>query len=476
MEGYKKMKQVSSILCLRRPVLGIFADSLICLIVSWLFLFSDVFASTYHVRTDGNNNCNGLTDAAGLSGNCAFRTVLKGIQTAVGGDNVIVHTGNYTGEALASVRSGSSGSLIAIQAATGEIISISRISITHNYNVISGFVLTLPGGWNSGAVQLTGSFNQAINNTVLGNNRGDSGYGNAFGIAGNNNTVSYNIIDGQRNAADKSFTWAFHIGGNYNEITHNLIKDTNSIERVFELYGTYNHIAYNEVSNVAWTIGGGSHPDLFQVFGSNDSYGHVIENNYFHDFDGQLGNLETSGGIKDNWIFRNNIFANITSAFFGHWGTLYFYNNTFYRTSYASNGTNLIFGAYGGTATPISNAFIACGTSASNGWYDSGVANADYNFVSNTPTGGTKSGFSEVHGRNGGNPLLTAVYDNCVANVCDFRPRSGSVLIDNGVAVAGFSSDYAGTSRPQGLRWDIGAFEFIGGTFIPKYPGSILVR
>jgi hypothetical protein len=41
----------------------------------------------------------------------------------------------------------------------------------------------------------------------------------------------------------------------------------------------------------------------------------------------------------------------------------------------------------------------------------------------------------------------------------NFKLQSSSLLIDAGVTLTGFSNDYAGTTRPQGSAWDIGAIE-----------------
>jgi hypothetical protein len=60
-------------------------------------------ARTYYVRTDGNDACNGLTNAAGSSGACAFLTIQKAITTAATLDlsafNVTINvaSGTYTG-------------------------------------------------------------------------------------------------------------------------------------------------------------------------------------------------------------------------------------------------------------------------------------------------------------------------------------------------------------------------------------------
>jgi hypothetical protein len=39
--------------------------------------------------------------------------------------------------------------------------------------------------------------------------------------------------------------------------------------------------------------------------------------------------------------------------------------------------------------------------------------------------------------------------------------QAGSPAIDAGLTLADVPMDYAGTSRPQGIRFDIGAFEYI---------------
>ncbi|OLD99475.1 MAG: hypothetical protein AUI36_44720 [Cyanobacteria bacterium 13_1_40CM_2_61_4] len=43
----------------------------------------------------------------------------------------------------------------------------------------------------------------------------------------------------------------------------------------------------------------------------------------------------------------------------------------------------------------------------------------------------------------------------------DFRLLSVSPLIDAGATLAAVTNDYAGVARPQGLRFDIGPYEFV---------------
>lgn len=57
-------------------------------------------AAIYYVRTGGNNNCDGLVNADGASGACAWATIQKAATTLVDGDTVRVQAGEYA-EAVA---------------------------------------------------------------------------------------------------------------------------------------------------------------------------------------------------------------------------------------------------------------------------------------------------------------------------------------------------------------------------------------
>jgi len=54
-------------------------------------------AKNYFVRQDGNNNCNGLYDTAGSSGNCAWSTLQYAADKVIAGDIVNIGDGTYAG-------------------------------------------------------------------------------------------------------------------------------------------------------------------------------------------------------------------------------------------------------------------------------------------------------------------------------------------------------------------------------------------
>ena len=50
----------------------------------------------------------------------------------------------------------------------------------------------------------------------------------------------------------------------------------------------------------------------------------------------------------------------------------------------------------------------------------------------------------------------------------DFRLKGSSSLIDKGINLSEVGDDYVGTKRPQGLRHDIGAYEFFTAVPAPR--------
>ncbi len=80
---------------------------------------------------------------------------------------------------------------------------------------------------------------------------------------------------------------------------------------------------------------------------------------------------------------------------------------------------------------------------------------------------------ASVDGDGGSFVLINTSRDFVNASAYDFRLKPGSLLIDAGTSVSGFSGDIVGATRPVGSAWDIGAFEWNGNKgVIPEDSGQ----
>jgi len=223
--------------------------------------------------------------------------------------------------------------------------------------------------------------------------------------------------------------------------------------------------------NVVRDFTGGGHPDLFQTFSINgrSSFDMLIEQNTFINCEAQLGMFEDQeglGGIR-NWVFRNNVFMDISMQANVYGTGFEFYNNTFYRCT-QNTGHPLLFRSAVGTrgraddCKVYNNIFFKCGRDPGNaiqGWYsvDAEVTGfvTDHNIVIGEGAGLGKTGFSEVNGINGQDPKFV---DGAAG---DLRLAAESPCIGTArVFTELFTTDRAGTRREE--LWDIGAFELNG--------------
>jgi hypothetical protein len=441
-------------------------NKLLCAIL--VFAFCGVCdAATYYVRTDGDNaRCSGLVDAsASAAPNCAKQTIQAAVDSANPSDTVIVNSGDYSRSvpSFRTARAGAAGQPITVKAALGEEVIVSRIELNHQYTVAQGFKVILAGNQSAAGIGVNASNVTVIGNRILGTGLSAVGISTYEGGSVSDVSINGNILEGRKTIAT-TFNIGIYVVGRNISVNNNIIRMVDSIERAFEAYGSDITFSKNECYDWIQTDYEAAHPDIFQIFGGATSQNILVEGNYFHDIVGQIGNLSTDGGTK-SWIFRNNIFANITSAIFVHI-PMEFYNNLFYRCGTVQ--VHPILHYPGSSITIKNNAFVGCGNgdTSSRGWYDGAVAK-NYNFVS-TVSGSSKSGFSgvESNGVNGGNLGFFAPNDNCVDNVCYFAINSSSAFANNGTVISGFSNDYSGAVRPQGTAWSIGPYEPTDGSGI----------
>lgn len=257
--------------------------------------------------------------------------------------------------------------------------------------------------------------------------------------------------------------------------------------------GVDNVFSRNYVADLGYT--NNSHSDAFEgATGAGFSKNWHIRQNWVETTDTNILTQVTSmgdptyphDGTYTNIQIYNNVFIFMSGGLAPIgldgpkvWNNLFAYVG--HQTSHA-----IVHGGQGGGLIGIdvrNNIFFGCGAGGVNtnaGWYANGTqtestnstfAFADYNYVAGSNftakavappddllhwavTG------QEVHGVNGGDPKFT---DS--ANY-DFRLLSTSPLINAGVVLSGFTTDFWG--RERGATWDIGPFdsltEVTGGT------------
>jgi hypothetical protein len=408
---------------------------------------------------------------------------------------------------------GLSGNYITIKAHSGETAIVSSainggFKINHAYIKINGFLIE--GATNdTGYIFLNrGTASRADYAYISNNTIQDTISTNAWGIylkeavaatpSPSNVTITGNILN------RLAYNCIGIFGGSYHIISSNIMIGKNNAATYGNdhdgiwLIASNTTVSGNEMYNFDSSASGYHGGDFLQVSGDTGIYqtvatDNIIENNYVHDNKSQIVQLSNDGlSTIHDWTFRNNIFANIGQKMNVYIPNTYIYNNVFYNIENpALIGTNgpVIQCRYRGTPTVsectgmkvYNNIFFGCAPGSNiNGWYyrdaSAGAIDADYNYVAKGDFS-AKTGFSEPHGINGGDPKFSNIANN------DFHLQSTSPAIDTGIALSGFFTDKDGINRPQNSAWDIGAYEYTGSappppadTTPPSAPSGIVVQ
>jgi PKD repeat protein len=179
------------------------------------------------------------------------------------------------------------------------------------------------------------------------------------------------------------------------------------------------------------------------------------------------------GSATYDTIFKNNIFSNCTT--YGAKIATGTQNYKFYNNTFTTSGTGV--GIFIGSDEVTKNddiefknniVYVLDGYAFTK---DSviDVVTSDYNcfyrvsagtLISYQGSNYTLAQFANYQSASGqdansisANPLLVSA--------SDFNLQAGSPCIDAGLTLAGVTSDYAGTLRPQGAGYDIGAYEYV---------------
>lgn len=296
---------------------------------------TSAFATTYYVRADGNNNCNGLYDAAGLSGNCAWKTLQKAADNVSAGDTVLVGNGTYTG--FYTETGGASGSPITFKAQssganitsrnsrTADCINLESWDGVADYIIVDGFNVSGCARMGIRAIAGTGIIIQ--NNTVY--NNGDCGifsggtpsiqvlynttYGNGSTILQHNIYISnagsdYPVIRGNHVYSSGGGS-GIQLNGDWLEggdgfIDHGIIEDNiihdnaaKGMSLISIRYGTIqNNVIYNQKSGA-----GGIH--IVDQQGSHYSINNTVVNNTIHE--PNIACVRVNSDNTDNVVFNN---------------------------------------------------------------------------------------------------------------------------------------------------------------------------
>jgi hypothetical protein len=212
-----------------------------------------------------------------------------------------------------------------------------------------------------------------------------------------------------------------------------------------------------------------SRSGIFQgINTSNITYDSNIIRNNGRTPEGCSSDFNNDHGIAchgSNNTFTNNLFyenvAGWAIALLGGGSGNFIGNNTFSGTNTGIDGL-LLLDTNESNTTIQNNIFYeatTCAILAINGQTQSNIT-ARNNLTYSTPltsTGNDYSAFTFTNNISGLDPFFEDFASN------DFHIQSNSPGVDAGTSISAPTVDLDDIDRPQGLNWDIGAYEFVGG-------------
>ena len=415
-----------------------------------------VEAATYYVATTGSdiNSC-----AVAQSPATPLQTIAAGIACLSSGDTLLVGDGNYAETIEANtIPNGTSSARTILKAINQRKAVLRPSSIGANCFQMSGnnHFLTLDGF----ACLHTGE--NPSGSTALGTlHIGDNSGVNTFSDISLLNWEIGNVNADNYTPANGNFATTAAIGLSF--ATSNFLMDNLYIHDIGMNQtppGCCNNAAYGY--GIYWSASGAT-----------------LTNSTFKNIAGFgiHGYTSATGGARLN-VIKNNMFIS-TGAIYMSQDSNQFINNVLSRVGQdigqgAGGGQQdgILIGAFGhgsySNNVIVNNTIYQSKLSCINiGYADTATVRNNICYQNgsdgvNTSLAG--SGNVIDHNLLGTNPLFVN------AGLGDFHLQSGSPAIDAGVTVSVASPDLAGTPRPQGSAYDLGAYEFGGSPPAPVFP------
>jgi hypothetical protein len=440
-------------------------------VLLFILLFSvNAFAANHYIRAGATGANNGSSWAN------AWTTF--GAATWTRGDTYYVAGGTYTENVSISSASGTSWTYIKKanasdngsdpgwdpSYATTQAVINGYVTISHNYLEINGVTGGGPSSWDSGHGIKIHPF--TINSVINAAGSGPirllhleiNGY--SYSSSSSFDGIYYSNTGG-------SSQKGFYIGYCYiHDIGRNGVDVSNIIGTSWSDYGML--YEYNFMARTGG-VTNGDHGQGMQISYNTNSTYLIIRNNKYQDVTGTgfIVYLAGSGTHSYSRIYNNVMYYTDPSTYgtcspgpiYAHKSTdhFYIYNNTFYKLSGAIPGSytnaNIVLESSTSEVYCANNLFSSSHfASGGNSGCISLLSNNDYyNNNGSVPTGETNQKSESV------DPFVnSAGYD--------FRVKSTANARDSGIDLSSvFKADIVGTPRPQGLGWDIGAYEYYTG-------------
>lgn len=412
-----------------------------------IFLACNADAATYWVNSSASGqHCvnSGTNPGSGSSS----KTITQGLACvgsagtdAGAGNTVMVVSGTYNEQLIDKIPNGAAGNVFTLKAVTnrGAVLCpnvgnpIIELNNTVHYIVIDG--LQLDGSCYAGSdapqdgLATSSGDVTTLHDLSFINMEIHSVPDNGFSVQGFNITISGNYVHDtgtERFAGGTGFAHSCYCRLNNSTITANQFVNAQG-------YGLHEN------------TGGGD------AINNNTISANVFSGN---GFPGNQWGVLLAG--RNQRFFNNIIYGNSAAIIVGHGAnvadTNYIYENTIYNNS---------AGGYGAIVLQFqANTFIQSNIiRSSNAPWDTSFETPT-SFVNNmcdsSPTGCTNA-----------DPLFV----NAGAN--NFYLQAGSPAINVGPTLgAPYNVDYAGTARPQGIAYDLGAYEYISGA--PSAPTGMV--